>query len=494
MDEISSWSIMSETLIIQKYDEVYVKIRAEASTAYELKEHFKFFVPGAKFSPQYRNKVWDGHIYLYNVMTGLIYAGLVPYIENFAKEREYTIEYDGDFTQNEFSLKEAEDFIKTIDLPEQYSVRDYQLGAFVHAVRNHRSLLLSPTASGKSLIIYLLMRYYNARTLIIVPTTSLVSQLSTDFSDYGFDSDSKVHKIHAGKSKQSNLECTISTWQSIYKMPKDYFNSFDVIIGDEAHLFKAKSLVSIMSKMISCKYRFGFTGTLDGTQTNKLVLEGLFGAVKKVTTTAELIVQKHLAEFKIKAIVLSYDEITRKMVSKMDYQDEIDWIVRNPSRNKFIKNLALSLKGNSLLLFQFVEKHGDVLFDMINKAAEGRNVYYVAGKTETEDRERIRKIVETETDAIIVASSGVFSTGINIKNLHNVVFTSPSKSRIKNLQSIGRVLRRSDSKESAVLYDIADDLSFKAKQNYTIHHFKERIKIYSEEQFPYKIYSVSLKT
>jgi superfamily II DNA or RNA helicase len=277
-------------------------------------------------------------------------------------------------------------------------------------------------------------------------------------------------------------------------MPKEYFRSFDVVIGDEAHLFKAKSLISIMSKLTECKHKFGFTGTLDGTQTNKLVLEGLFGAVKKVITTVELIDQKHLAEFKIKAIVLSYDEETRKSVSKMDYQTEIDWIVRNPARNKFIKNLALSLKGNSLLLFQFVEKHGDVLYDMIKKAADGRNVYYVAGKTETEDREYIRKIIETESDAIIVASSGVFSTGINIRNLHNVVFTSPSKSRIKNLQSIGRVLRKSESKTAATLYDIADDLSHKSKQNYTIQHFKERVRIYSEEQFPYKIYPVSLKT
>ena len=485
---------MSETLVIQKYDEVYVKVKSEASTAYELSEHFTFSVPGAKFSPAFRNKVWDGKIRLFNVMTGLVYAGLVPYIENFAKERDYEVEYSGDFTQQEFSLKEAEDFIKTLDLPAQYQVRDYQLNAFAHSVRNHRALLLSPTASGKSLIIYLIMRYYNARTLIIVPTTSLVSQLSSDFADYGFDSNSRVHKIHAGQSKHSSLDTTISTWQSIYKMPKEYFRSFDVVIGDEAHLFKAKSLVSIMSKLIECKHKFGFTGTLDGTQTNKLVLEGLFGAVKKVTTTSELIDQKHLAEFKIKAIVLSYDEETRKIVSKMDYQAEIDWIVRNPARNKFIKNLALSLKGNSLLLFQFVEKHGDVLFDMIKKAADGRNVYYVAGKTETEDREYIRKIIETETDAIIVASSGVFSTGINIKNLHNVVFTSPSKSRIKNLQSIGRVLRKSESKTAATLYDIADDLSYKAKQNYTIQHFKERIKIYSEEQFPYKIYPVSLKT
>ena len=484
---------MNEKVLISKHDEVYVKVRSEPSTAYELSEHFTFSVPGAKFSPAYRNKVWDGKIRLFNVMTGLIYAGLVPYIENFSREREYEVEYDGDFTLEEFSLSEAREFIKTIDLPTKYEVRDYQLDAFVHAVRNKRALLLSPTASGKSLIIYLLARYYNARTLVIVPTTSLVSQLSSDFSDYGYGDASNIHGITAGKSKETDLDFTISTWQSIYKMPKKFFEQFDVVIGDEAHLFKAKSLVAIMSKLIDCKYRFGFTGTLDGTQTNKLVLEGLFGAVKRVTTTADLIDQKHLAQFKIKAIVLSYDEDTRKMVSKMNYQDEIDWIVRNQSRNKFIKNLALSLEGNSLLLFQFVEKHGDVLFDMIQKSAGERKVYYVAGKTGAEDREYVRKIVENEKNSIIVASSGVFSTGINIRNLHNVVFTSPSKSRVKNLQSIGRVLRKSESKDSAVLYDIADDLSYKSKQNYTIQHFKERVKIYSEEQFPYKIYPVSLK-
>lgn len=483
-----------ESLIICQYDSVHIKIKCEPSISYELREYFKFKVPGYKFSPAYRNKVWSGDIYLFNVMTGLIYAGLVPYIENFARERDYTVEYEGDFSQEEFSLVEAQKFIDTIGLPESFKVRDYQLEAFAHAVRNKRALLLSPTASGKSLIIYLLVRYFSAKTLIIVPTTSLVSQLSSDFEEYGYDSASNVHKVHAGKSKDTQLDVTISTWQSLYKMPKKFFDQFDIVIGDEAHLFKAKSLISIMSKLTGCENRFGFTGTLDGTQTNKLVLEGLFGAVKRVTTTAELIDEKHLAEFKIKAIVLSYDEETRKLVSKMNYQDEIDWIVRNKSRNRFIKNLALSLKGNTLLLFQFVEKHGDVLYDMIKQAAGDRSVHYVSGRTETDDRERIRKIIETEKDAIIVASSGVFSTGINIKNLHNVVFTSPSKSRIKNLQSIGRVLRKSATKESATLYDIADDLSHKSKQNYTIQHFKERVKIYSEERFPYKIYTVSLKS
>jgi len=352
-------------------------------------------------------------------------------------------------------------------------------------------LMLSPTASGKSFIIYLLVRYYHARTLIIVPTTSLVSQLASDFADYGFLSDRFVHRIFAGQDKQTDKPITISTWQSLYKMPKEYFQQFDVVIGDEAHLFKAKSLTSILSMLDNCKYRFGFTGTLDGTQTHKLVLEGLFGAVRQVTTTATLIDQKHLSSFHIKAIVLKYPDEIKKLISKYDYQAEMDWLVRNDARNKFIKNLALSLNGNTLLLFQYVDKHGKVLNEMLKDS--DRKVFFVHGGVDGEEREEIRRIVESETSSIIVASYGTFSTGVNIRNLHNIIFASPSKSKIRNLQSIGRGLRKSNSKETATLYDIADDLTWKSKKNFTILHFVERIKIYSEEQFEYKIYPVNLK-
>jgi superfamily II DNA or RNA helicase len=479
-----------DKVYIKKLDEVYNKIIAEPSIIMELAEFFTFDVPGAKFMPSYRNKFWDGKIRLLNNMTCQLYGGLNRYVEEFCKAREYELELDPELASDEFSLKEAKEFVES--LAPTMMPRDYQLNAFVHAVRERRALLLSPTASGKSFIIYLLMRYYNARTLIIVPTTSLVSQLASDFADYGFESDRFVHRIYAGQDKQSNKQVTISTWQSIYKMPKSYFEQFDVVIGDEAHLFKAKSLTSILSMLDTCRYRFGFTGTLDGTQTHKLVLEGLFGSVKRVTTTSELIDQKHLADFKIKAIVLSYEEEIRKLIIKMDYQDEIDYIVRLEPRNKFIKNLALSLEGNTLLLFQFVEKHGKVLHEMISKEAKDRKVFFVSGAVGGDEREEIRKIVETEPNAIIVASFGTFSTGVNIKNLHNVIFASPSKSRIRNLQSIGRGLRKSETKTESTLYDIADDMSWKSKKNYTLLHFMERIKTYNEEKFEYKIYTVAM--
>ena len=483
-----------DTLRIEKINEVYNKIHCEPSVAYELNDYFTFDVPGAKFMPAYRNKFWDGKIRLFQVLTGYIYGGLNKYVEEFAKKRNYEIEYESDFSADEFSLKEARDFITTLNIPEKYIPRDYQIDAFVHAVRERRSLLLSPTASGKSFIIYLLSRYYNARTLIIVPTTSLVSQLASDFADYGFASDRNVHRIFAGQDKQTDKLITISTWQSIYKLPKEYFEQFDLVIGDEAHLFKAKSLISILSKLDSCKYRFGFTGTLDGTQTHKLVLEGLFGSVRKVTSTSDLIEQKHLADLKIKAIVLTYPDEIRKMIARSaDYQSEIDYIVSLSARNNFIKNLTLSLDGNTLLLFQYVEKHGKLLYDILKKDCETRKIFFVHGGIDGSERENIRKIVEEEQNAIIVASYGTFSTGVNIRNLHNVIFASPSKSKIRNLQSIGRGLRKSDSKDSATLYDIADDMSWKSKKNFTLLHFMERIKIYNEEKFEYKIYTVSIK-
>ena len=480
-----------EVLRVKKLDEAYIKVYCEPGLAGELSDYFTFDVPGAKFMPAYRNKVWDGKIRLYNHMSQTIYTGLLPYVERFARERKYEIEYESDFGLVEFSLVEAEEFAKTIGLT--IEPRDYQIKALAHAVRNNRAILLSPTGSGKSLIIYMLLRYYDARTLIIVPTTSLVSQLASDFVDYGYGGRESIHCVFSGQDKQSDKKITISTWQSIYKLPQSYFEQYDVIVGDEAHLFKSKSLVSIMTKLGACKYRFGFTGTLDGTQTHRLVLEGLFGAAKQITTTSDLIEQKHLADFSIKAILLRYPEDTRKLIKTFDYKDEIDWIVTNPQRNKFIKNLALSLKGNTLLLFQFVEKHGKILHEMLQESAGSRKIFFVHGGVDGDEREEIRGIVEKEPDAIIVASYGTFSTGVNIRNLHNIIFSSPSKSRVRNLQSIGRGLRKSETKDSSVLYDIADDLCYLKNRNHTYTHFLERLKIYHEEKFPYKIYKIDLK-
>ena len=484
MDEVS----------IEKVNEVYVRVNADPGVKMEMSEYFTFEVPGAKFMPSVRNKVWDGKIRLLNVMTGMIYAGLVPYILKFCNVREYHVTVDkGVVPNNPVQDTAGLDLSKEFNSP--FVPRDYQNNAVVHALKSDRALLLSPTASGKSFIIYLLTRYHvessQRKVLIVVPTTSLVEQMSTDFIEYNNGNELSIHKIRGGVDKNVDADITITTWQSVYKLKKDWFAKFDVVMGDEAHLFKAKSLVSVLEKMPDCKYSYGFTGTLDGTETHKLVLEGLFGSVFEVTQTKKLIEDNTLAEFGIVAIALQYPDEIRKLNKGKSYQEEIDWIVGNESRNKYIKNLAHSLKGNTLILFQFVEKHGKVLHPMLEK--EGKNIHFIHGGVGAEEREDVRRLSETNDDNIILASYGTFSTGVNIKRLDNIIFASPSKSKIRNLQSIGRVLRKHDGNSKATLYDIVDDLQWKQTKNFATKHFMERVKIYNDEGFEYRIYNVNVK-
>ena len=491
-------------LIISKLDEVYAKIQCEKSVAKELHEYFSFLVPGYQFVPAYKNKIWNGKIYLYHLNTSQIYIGLLPYLEAFCSERDYTFDYQNELNiEDEYSVYHAKKFIEELKIHargEPIEVREHQINAFIHAMQKKRALLISPTASGKSLIIYLIFRqlcqYQNLKGLVIVPTTSLVEQLYSDFGDYNDGSmEEHIHRIYQGKDKNTDKPLTISTWQSLYKMPKEYFEQFDYVIGDEAHNFKAQSLTSILTSCVNAKYRIGLTGTLDGTKTHKLVLEGLFGPVKKVISTKELIDKDQLAQFEIKCLVLKHTDEESKLVKDMTYAEEIGYLISHEARNKFIKNLTVSMNKNTLVLYQMVDKHGKILYDMIKntKLLGDRKVFFIHGGTETTDREKVRKIMEIENDAIIVASFGTFSTGINIRNLHNIIFAMPTKSSIRTLQSIGRGLRQSEGKETATLYDISDDLRVGKKMNYTLKHFVERTKIYNEEAFPFKIYKIGLK-
>ena len=491
----------SNLIIIEKKNEVYITVDCESDIQREISEFFTFYVPGYKFMPAFRTRMWDGKIRLFSQKTKEIYFGLYPYIKAFAEERGYNIVAAKDVDiDNKVDREVVTKFSNS--LGQKFEARDYQIDAIFHSLKRNRALLVSPTASGKSFIIYSLIRYYshlikddtNNRTLLIVPTTSLVEQMYTDFESYGWNVKKYCHRLYSGYSNQTDKKVLISTWQSLYKLPKEYFKQFGCVFGDEAHLFKSKSLTEIMTKLVDCKYRIGLTGTLDGAHTHKLVLEGLFGAVNKVTTTKKLMDKKQLSNLAVRCLILKHSDANCKMISNGKYQDEIDYLVSSNARNNFIRNLALKIKGNTLVLFQLVEKHGKDLFKSIeDKAEKNRKVFYIYGGVETEEREKARAIVENETNAIIVASYGTFSTGINIKNLHNIIFASPSKSRIRNLQSIGRGLRLGDNKVNATLYDIADDLQYKSKENFTLKHFQERINIYNEEEFDYEIHNINLK-
>lgn len=492
---------MREQVKITKVDEVYIHIAADRGILREFSEEFTFMVPGYKFTPAYKQGRWDGKIRLFSLQTQQIYLGLLNEVKEFCKERDYDVEINyADFAEQSITAEEAYKFIHTI-IPEvkipsfDKEIRPYQLKSFIDCVRNNRLLLLSPTSSGKSFMIYLLIRWYNLKTLVIVDGTGPVHQMSDDFISYGYD-ETRIHKIFSGQEKDTGSQVTVSTWQSLAKMPKSFFDQFGVIIGDEAHHFQAKSFTDLMHKTTDTVYKFGFTGTIDdSSKCNVLVLSGLFGPVKKIVTTAELMEQKHIADLRIKCIVLQYEDKVKRLLKGVEYAKEMDFIARNTARNEFIKKLAIAKaekNQNTIIFFQYVEKHGKALYDLIRESTN-RPVFFVHGGVKGEIRNDMRAEIEKTNGAIIVASYGTFQTAISINNIHNLIFGSPSKSKIRNLQSIGRGLRKHHSKEYVTLYDIADNLIIGNHKNHTIRHFAERIKIYDSEKFKYEYMNIKLE-
>lgn len=507
-------------IFIEPINAAFVRLRAEPSICQELSDHYTFEIPNAQFmSKNFRygrgKGTWDGKIRLYGKRDSSFPTGLIPnLIDDFAKTRNYSVKNISSDKLQPPTEDEIKSFVTSLNLHgnngKKIECREDQLRAIYNAISQRRTLILSPTASGKSLISYCIARWYatkHKRTLglIVVPRIQLVQQLFADWCAYSNRtlSEKDFHLIHGGKPPVAlpgkTPMCYISTWQSIYKLPPEYFARFDYVIGDEAHEFKAKSLSHIMNSCINAHDRTGLTGTLDGTNTHKLVLEGLFGKVVRVISSRELMDRGHIAKLNpIKILLLKHTESDCKLLKRGEgtYEEELSYLISSEKRNRFISNLGLSLTGNSLILFQRVETHGKILYEMLMKTENlKKKIFFIHGGVDTDIREEVRRIVENEKDAVIVASYGTFSTGINIKNLHNVIFASPSKSRIRNLQSIGRGLRLGDDKSTATLYDIADDLRVtpKSATNYTYKHMEERLKVYIEEKFPYKIYNIELQ-
>ena len=480
---------------LQHVNSVYIRVVTEPGILREISDNFTYFAHNYKFHPKFKMRVWDGKIRLINNLTGTVYAGLAQQIKKFCDEREYEVTFDDELTYDNVSLNELQEFIRGLNLPADKTEREYQVQSVLKCLRSKRRTLLSPTSSGKSLMIYMIGQWYKKKTLIIVPTTGLVNQMASDFISYGFSG--VINKSTEGLDASNDIpaDVVITTWQSLdngrTKMPKAWYKQFEVVFGDEAHGCKATTLVSILTKLENCKYRFGTTGTLDGEPLNEATIEGLFGAKYKATTTKELMDQGYVSKLKIKCIVLKYPEEVAKMVKGKTYQEEVDFLINNQERNKFIKNLALSLKGNKLIFFRIIT-HGQALHDLMKDT--GHNIFYIAGDVKGDIREEIRHAIEDEENATLIASLGTTSTGISINRLHHMIAAHPSKSKIKVLQSIGRMLRMHDEKTEAVLYDIVDDLSHKSHKNYTLKHFLERVKIYDAEKFDYKFYNVKLRS
>ena len=483
-------------VFISKKNENEIFIDCPQHVLYEAQEAFSFDVEGASFSPAYRKKYWDGKVRLFSVAKQTLPAGLTYRLCKWCDKHDYEWKFDDNkfygvpYEQDDRIFYEGvELFMNKIS---GIKPRNYQVETEFHALKEYRKTIVSPTGSGKSLMIYSIARYLKSigkRTLIVVPSKGLVEQMTKDFAEYGWDVEENVHKIYQGHSLDTKAPVTISTWQSIYGLEKKWFRQFDGVIGDECHNFKAKCLNGIMKKMPDVKWRYGFTGTLDGKNVNKLILEGQFGPVFKTTSSSDLMDKGFLAQLKVEIITLKHEP-----QSFATYNDELEAIGLMEDRNKFITNLSCDLKGNVLVLFTRVEGQGLPLHEMI-KEKTTRPVHLIYGDTDVKVREEVRAVAETSNNNVILGSYGTMSTGVNIKNLHHVVFASPSKSRIRVLQSIGRGLRKSKGKDSVLLYDIADDFRKQgARNNFTLNHLSERIKFYIDENFEYRVTTLSLNT
>ncbi len=506
-------------LLLTKLNEATLRIQSDdEGVLEELYEHFSWFVPGYKYMPLFRNRMWNGKAYAFSRRKGTIALGLLDKVCAFATTRGYEYEFQNDFFPKdkfpERHVAAIKEFVASLPLTtrgEKISVRDYQLDAIIHTIMSTRAVCLSPTGSGKSLIIYILIRWWlkygyihdTEKLLLIVPSVALVEQMQKDFIDYSstdkdFNAAEETHKIYAGKEKTAfKAPVVITTWQSaILIKSRSWFEQFGMVICDETHLAAGKSISSILDQLVNARYRVGVTGTLDGTLCHELVIQGSFGPIRKVITTKELMDADTLAKLQIRLINLKYDPIDCRAVKGLKYDEEIKYLVFHQQRSNFIAKLAVNQTGNTLVLFNLVEKHGIPLYERIKSMVPpGRNVYYVSGSVDVDDRERIRAIVEKEMGAIIVASSGTMSVGTNLRNLHCIVFSAPSKSQIRVLQSIGRGLRKSDNGQDTVLYDIVDDLRMKSnsKPNYALAHGIHRIGIYEKEKFTMSVHEYKLK-
>jgi len=483
---------MADKIFIRYYNRTHMMVTgSDQGIEYELNEAYKWRPPGYQYIPAFRNGHWDGWVKYYNFRTKLMYLGLLDRVLDWSKRRGYEVVIDDMPTVAQWTPEQFQSHIDSLNLP--FPPRDYQFDSALKAINAGRQTIVSPTGSGKSLIIYLLSTFLNTKTLIVVPTVGLVKQMHSDFVSYGFQDE--MHEIYSGKDKSFDNQFGVTTWQSIYKLQRDWFNQFNCVIVDETHQAKSKSLTNILEKMTDVEYRFGTTGTLNSDEHSIYTISGLLGPVHKVTTTSDLMEDDVLTKLDIKAIVLRYPQEFREALKGTSYQSEVDNLIHHERRTKFIAKLVCSQKGNNLVLFNQIS-HGQDLKAYIEGMTD-RPIFYIDGSVDAGVRNDMRAQIEDTQDGIIIASLKTTSTGINIKRLNNIFFTHPSKSRITTLQSIGRVLRKAENKNTAKLFDIADDLSIETTRkkkhfNYVLRHFLERIKIYQSENFKYKVSQVEL--
>lgn len=470
-------------------------------------KEFSFRPEGYKFMPKFRMGKWDGFVRLYDRFRNLFPLGLVSKLYYFCVKKNIVIEFENfDKSNTIFNENYVLDYAENI-LKLPFKIRDYQLDGVLKGLSERHCILLSPTGTGKSLIIYIILRLvlkYNKKfkILIVVPTLSLIDQMVGDFDDYAVNTtlnfNNLCQKIYSGACKQINKQIVVSTYQSLENIEPEYFEQFGALLVDECHTGSLKGNVNnkIASYCINAKYKIGFSGTLQDAQVNLYSLISSFGQIFQLTKTINEIERGNLSKIIVRQIVLHYPENDCKdFYNGLDelesdegssapvvFNYEIDWINNKPYKSNLILDICEKYANNTLILFKRTE-FGTSLFSRIKFAFINRKVFLVTGLTEKEEREKIRAICEKHNNCVIVANYRIFSTGINIKNLHNVIFGESVKSKITTLQSIGRSLRLNNNKEIANVFDIVDCIRFEDRENIIFRHSASRGDIYEKESF-----------
>lgn len=505
------------TVYFVKINETWAEIRCQDfDFVCLMRDHFSFFADGYRFHPAFKAKAWDGKIRMLQE-NGRIHLGLWHEVVMFCQRHNHPFKIDPQIQKFNLPAEKLQRFVDALDPRDegdQIPPYEYQFAGIHRALEWQRALLLSPTSSGKSLIQYVLIQMYrkllnDEKMLMVVPTVALVSQMADDFANYAshieFEPYDHVHQISSGVDKNTNKQIIIGTYQSLAKYEADYFNQFKVLMVDEVHTATAKSIIYIVENCINAFWRVGLTGTFDECKTNLMTLKGLFGPVYEVITLKELMEFNRVAQLDVEVMVLEHLEKDRKFLRsaerkrkdgkkgkrKANYAEEIEFLVEHKGRNDYIINLAIKQEGNTVVMINKIE-HGEYLYKRMKEEYPDRDIYLYTGATKASERVAIRDIMEQKENAIIIGSLGVLSTGISIKRLHNMVFAHPSKSRVKVLQSVGRLLRKSKHGNHVRMLDLVDDFTIGAYENYTYGHGQKRLEFYTQQQFNFKIVNIKM--
>ena len=487
-------------IIVRKIDNVYFKIECDFSQALELKEYLSCYAVNFQYHPKFKNRLWNGKVYFFSNKDYLLPIGLLPNLFRFSKKFDYKIKLDLDINSlsNQYSDELIEKFCDQIkeDYKTKYELYDYQQEALIKCIKNKRGIAQIATGGGKSLIQFYLMQFLrskNKKIMMIVPTVSLVNQMYSDFMDYGwYDIDEYVEKLYSGEKPIYNKDVLITTWQSIYTRPQSFFEQYTAIIVDEVHNAKSLSINSIMKKCINADYKYGFTGTMPKEQSDVYNIIGYIGPVLYEQISKNLIDKGVLSQIAIANLLLKYPSDMVERNKNRIYNEEVNTICTYSERNKVFEYLFKHMedKQNSIILCHLIDHLKLIESYLKNHLDSKYTIYIIYGDIKPSERELIRKTMNEKSNVILLGTYSCLSTGLNINKLHNVIFASSYKSRIKVLQSIGRGLRLHESKSKMILYDLVDDMTWTTRtgsigKNHIYKHWEERLKYYDEQGFKY---------